>query len=319
MNVQNGIAIAIAWPEFVGKQTGTWYDKPMTFLGFNKNFHYRVGHASLVLISKDDGNCKYFDCGRYHAPYQYGRIRDESSDSVLSIQTKANWEKDRIENIQEILQEIQRNPWSFGMGPLAASYCEINYDLALEKVKRMQSNGIIPFGPFTLNGTNCCRFVRSGILAGSPKLSGVKQVLLNYFWHLKPMPITNVDLLKNKLVIYSENQESNHGIYHSTGAYTWETVHGTLPEPSRPENIPMDSQWLAGEVSGSWFHLQKEGSEFRISRYSPEGIEECTGIFSCISDHTFNSEAPFEFTYLSHCSHVSLIQAGKMLEFQRVQ
>ncbi|TFV94527.1 hypothetical protein E4S40_10940 [Algoriphagus kandeliae] len=318
MSVQNGVAIAIAWPEFVGKQTGTWYDKPMTFLGFNKDFHYQVGHASLVLFHKEDGICRYFDCGRYHAPYQYGRIRDESTDSVLSIRTKAIWENGNIQNFQDILQEIQRNPWTFGMGPLMASYCEINFDRAFEKVKAMQSLGSIPFGPFTIDGTNCCRFVRSGILAGSPKLSGLNQVLLNYLWHLKPMPITNVDLLKNKLVVSSEGEKIPVGKYHSKTAYTWETVHGTLPEPPKPKNIPIQSQWLAGEVAGSWFCLEMGEEGFRITRFSPEGVEECTGEFKSITDDVFDPEQPYEFTHLSHCSQVSLIQSGKRLVFQRI-
>ena len=51
MDLQNGFAIAIAWPEFMGKQAGSWYDPLMRLLRFNKNFHYQVGHASLILIN----------------------------------------------------------------------------------------------------------------------------------------------------------------------------------------------------------------------------------------------------------------------------
>ncbi|NVJ84668.1 MAG: hypothetical protein HWE15_00075 [Algoriphagus sp.] len=318
MSSQTGIAIAIAWPEFVGKQTGTWYDKPMTFLGFNKEFHYRVGHASLVLIQKEEGVCRYFDCGRYHAPYQYGRIRDESTDAPLQIQTRALWDGKALKNFKEILQEIQSNPWTFGMGPLTASYCEVNYESAFEKVKSMQGMGSIPFGPFTLNGTNCCRFVRTGLLAGAPKLPWWRKSLLNYFWHLKPMPITNVDLLMNKhLIPYDESVSS--GKYHSTGAYSWDTVHGTLPQPAKPESIPFQSQWLAGEVAGSWFNLQEEPHGYRISRFSPEGVLECSGIFENNSIHSFSIDEPYEFTHLSHCNQVTVMQKGHAIVMQRIQ
>lgn len=317
MSDQTGIAIAIAWPEFVGKQTGTWYDKPMTHLGFNKDFHYQVGHASLVLIHKEDKVCRYFDCGRYHAPYQHGRIRDESTDSQLAINTEAIWERDTLKNFMVILQEIQKNPWSFGMGHLVASYCEVNFESVLAKVKSMQQLGSIPFGPFTPNGTNCCRFVRTGILAGSPGLPWLRKILLNYFWHLKPMPITNVELLINKTVIFS-GEGINQGKYHSKGAYTRETVYGTLPEPSRPEIIPSKSQWLAGEVAGSWFHLEKVENEYRISRYSPEGAVECSGVFSCKTNQVFKADESFQFIHLSHCSKVSILQKDQVLEFQRL-
>lgn len=100
MNNYNGIAIAIAWPEFRGKQTGTWYDKPMTWLGFNQDFHYKVGHASMVLIHLAYGICHYFDCGRYHAPYQHGRIRDVSTDMNLHIKTKAEIAENRLTNFR---------------------------------------------------------------------------------------------------------------------------------------------------------------------------------------------------------------------------
>ena len=63
----------------------------------------------------------------------------------------------------------------------------------------MQNKGVIPFGPFVINGTNCCRFVRKAILAGAP---GWKDRLkLRYLWRFKPMPITIVNLLSHKIVI----------------------------------------------------------------------------------------------------------------------
>lgn len=318
MNGKNGIAIAIAWPKFVGKQTGTWYDKPMTALGFNKDFHYEVGHASLVLINKKDGICRYFDCGRYHAPYQYGRIRDALTDSMLVINSPAIWEQNTLKNFIEILEEIQSNLWTFGMGPLVASYCEIDFEKSFAKAKDMQNIGVIPFGPFTKGGTNCCRFVRTGIIAGNPRLSPARNIFLNYLWHLKPMPISNVDALENKLTMPS----SDEGIYlkksHTKGLYTKDNVFGTLPQPERPSNIPEKSQWLAGEVAGSWFDIQKIESQYMITRYSPEGIEECTGIFMPAFKMELNLDLPYEFTHLSHCSKVSILQGGQILEFKKI-
>ncbi len=180
----------------------------------------------------------------------------------------------------------------------------------------MQDQGAIPFGPFTYNGTNCCRFVRTGILSGNPKLSPIRKFLLEFLWHLNPTPITNVNLLQNKAVIPTLS-EKNPGKHHSLNAYTRETVHGTLPQPERHSNIPPNSQWLAGEVSGYWFHLVPEENGYRISRFSPEGIEECNGIFSLSNPESFDPEKNYEFIHLSHCSKVHILQMKQILEFKR--
>lgn len=306
----NGMAIAIAWPEFTGKQPGSWYDAPMRWMGHNKDFQYKVGHASLILVDAVSGDCSYFDCGRYHAPFQHGRIRDVSTDPNLEIHTKAHCTDNKITNIRELLNEVQKNKTTFGVGPLYASYCPVNIDSSKSKIKELQSEEAIPFGPFVINGINCCRFVRSGILAGKPALT--YNYKLRFLWPFKPLPITNVNYLSNKISI-PENSETDH---HSN-IYTKENVKLTLPAPTRPENIPPNSQWLGGEVAGGWFWLQPMNQGYLINRYSSEGIQECTGTFRLVSIGYFNSKKSYSFSHLSHCSKVTILQDEELFEFLR--
>jgi hypothetical protein len=316
MAKHNGMAIAIAWPEFIGKQPGSWYDIPMRWLGHNKNFQYKVGHASLILVDFASGNCSYFDCGRYHAPYQHGRIRDVTTDANLEIYTKANFSNNKITNIKELLNEIQNNETTFGMGPLYASYCPVNIESSRSKIKELQNKEAIPFGPFVINGINCCRFVRNGILAGAPELK--YRFKLRYLWHLKPMPITNINCLSDKIIIpeiAADNPKKQ--LHHSNTIYTKENVKGTLPAPTRPENIPKDSQWLAGEVAGGWFWLKPIDEGYLINRYSSTGITECSGKFRLAGSGFFNIRRPYSFSYLSHCSKVTIIQDDEVFEFLR--
>ncbi|MFV8343100.1 DUF6695 family protein [Flavobacterium sp. XS2P39] len=319
MNNYNGIAIAIAWPEFTGKQPGSWYDLPMRWFGHNKDFQYKVGHASLILVDGISGTCSYFDCGRYHAPYQHGRIRDIATDANLEIHTKVNFSNAKIANIRELLEEIQNNKTTYGLGPLYASYCPVNIDSARTKIKRLQSKDAIPFGPFITNGINCCRFVRNGILAGAPALK--YRFKLRYLWPFKPMPITNINCLPNKIIIPENsgtaNPQKQH--HHSTAVYTKENVRGTLPAPEKPENISLDSQWLGGEVAGGWFWLKPIDQDYLINRYSSEGIQECTGRFRLANNALFNTTRPYSFTHLSHCSKVTIVQDNKLLEFLKVE
>lgn len=312
----NGIAIAIAWPKFNGKQPGSWYDMPMRWIGHNKDYQYKVGHASLILVDTVSGNCSYFDCGRYHAPYQHGRIRDVATDANLEIHTKAKFIDNKITNIRELLNEIQNNKTTFGMGPLYASYCPINIDSCISKIKNLQSKNTIPFGPFVINGINCCRFVRNGILAGAPALQ--YRFKLHYLWLFKPMPITIVNFLSDKIII-PENSETDNPEkkQHHSNIYTKENVRHTLRAPAKPENIPTDSQWLGGEVVGGWFWMKQINQGYLINRYSSEGILECTGKFRLVSIGFFNSRRPYSFSHLSHCSKVTILQDNELFEFLR--
>jgi hypothetical protein len=313
----SGIAIAIAWPQFKGKQTGSWYDKPMSWLGFNRNSQYKVGHAAMILVDCATGKCNHFDCGRYHAPFQHGRIRDETTDANLAITTKAIISDYKITNIKNLLTEVQENKSSKGVGNLHASYCAVNFELALTNIKNIQSKGIIPFGPFVINGINCCRFVRSGILGGMPSMK--YKLRLRYLWPLKPMPISNVQCLSNKIIIPKVEANNIHKpIENHSILSTKYNLKGTLLAPSKPKNISINSQWLSGEVAGSWFSLASFDQEYIISRYSPEGDLECAGKFKLSGSENFNLKEPYSFTHLSHCNQANIIQNHQLFQFNRV-
>lgn len=319
----NGIAIAIAWPEFMGKQAGSWYDPLMRFLRINKNFHYKVGHASLVLVNTV-GSCFYFDCGRYDAPYQKGRIRDSATDNGLFVQTKAVMSDGKIINIDDLLKEIQLNKAFKGDGPLKAAYCAINFEYAYSSAKRVQKKGIISFGPFIRPGTNCCRFVQRGILKGKP--------ISKYKWKLKilfplfPKPITITRLLPNntnmpereKLEDYKLVSHCFKDLLDTQHYYNKNNVGSTLEAPTIPNNIPPDSQWLSGEMSGSWFHMSQSKHHYVITRYSEDGSDECSGNFNLKSKRNFDRNQTFHFTYLSHCSKVTITQGDEIFEFTRL-
>ena len=83
-------------------------------------------------------------------------------------------------------------------------------------------------------------------------------------------------------------------------------VNTTLNQPNRQPSIPEKAQWLAGEGAGSWFFIEHNGSEFQITRYSPEGDIECQSLFSTETEFDINQD--FEFIHLCHCKQVNLIQ-----------
>jgi len=76
---------------------------------------------------------------------------------------------------------------------------------------------------------------------------------------------------------------------------------------NKPKNIEETAQLLIGIGASSWFHILKEDENYRIKRYSDEGKEECSRIFT-VNDSTFNINKPFKFTYISHCKECTILQ-----------
>lgn len=189
--MRDGIAIALAWPKTLCKQAGSWYDVPMKWLGINKSNYYKVGHAAVVLIRKDTGECHYFDFGRYHAPFRHGRVRSAITDHDLEIKSKAIIKGQKVlSNYMAILFELFSNESCHGTGDLHASYCEIEFERAYNKAMSMQELSPLKYGPFLSHGTNCSRFVNTVILSGNPKW--YHKLTLAFPKTLSPTPIGNV-------------------------------------------------------------------------------------------------------------------------------
>ena len=84
---------------------------------------------------------------------------------------------------------------------------------------------------------------------------------------------------------------------------------------NKPKNIEETAQLLIGIGASSWFHILKEDENYRIKRYSEEGKEECSRIFT-VNDSTFNINKPFKFTYISHCKKCIILQNNKTYIFK---
>lgn len=201
----NGFAIALAWPETLCKQAGAWYDNLMHFVGINSRGYYRVGHAAIVLVDGNTGNCHYFDFGRYHAPHGHGRVRSTVTDHDLKIRTKAHFSHEMfgIENISDILSELQNNVSTHGTGRLLGSVIPINFNKAHRYAMHLNGMDYIPYGPFLQNGTNCSRFVNSVLYRGTNLL--ITKLLLKIPWMLTPTPMWNLRSTNSKILSASKS------------------------------------------------------------------------------------------------------------------
>lgn len=197
---KTGIALALAWPQTKCKQAGAWYDGVMNICGLSQKGYYKVGHAAVVLINKSDGQCHYFDFGRYHAPHGFGRVRNAVTDHDLKMQVTGRLDKSgQLVNQAEILQELIDNKSCHGDGYITSSATEIHFEKAWQKAIEMQSKSPWKYGPFVMPGTNCSRFVRTVLLAGKPAFW--HSLLLRWPLTISPSPSWNVLALGSRMII----------------------------------------------------------------------------------------------------------------------
>lgn len=97
-----------------------------------------------------------------------------------------------------------------------------------------------------------------------------------------------------------------------------EVYHKIVPSPSKPIHLPESIKWLSGEGCGSWFNIESNGYDFLIARYSPEGKLECSGIFQQVSGEAVDLNIDYEYTYLSHCAEVNIIQNERKIKFKLI-
>lgn len=193
---KTGSLIVLAWPETLVVKPGSWYDLPAKLLGISKDNYYEAGHSAAILVNHKTGSLHYFDFGRYHTPRQTGRVRDQITDPDLTINIKAIIDQGKIENIEEILQEVSMNNATHGTGKMLASvYAGIDFNKVFLKAKELQGGEAISYGPFIQNGTNCSRFVAQ--LARTGAKNWLTKMLLRVPYTISATPISNIRLVNS--------------------------------------------------------------------------------------------------------------------------
>lgn len=309
-----GFVIPIAWPETYCKQAGAWYDGITRITGFNKYNYYRAGHAALVIVHPENGLCHYFDFGRYHTPFSYGRARCAETDYDLIIKTKAVFDKKakKIENIEEILMELQNNPSCHGEGGLHASYGRINFEKAFAKAIGFVENSPLPYGPFVQDGTNCSRFVNFILRKG--RVGFFRAIRLRFYKPFSPTPLNNVHAFKNQIIVPKQLEGD---VFVPVCKLSKERKENVLPAPERERNIPQKAHWLSGEGCGSWFYPEIQGSFLHVTQFSPKGIIESSAMFEPNSGLPTSLEG-YKVTYMSHGKKVTLTDGQDVISFYRV-
>ncbi len=296
------LAIVLAWPQTWCKQPGSWYDDLLAFFNVSKGRYYAVGHAAVVLIDGKTSQCHYFDFGRYHAPFQYGRVRGTLTDPELKIHQKAVFDRNGdIVNEKEIVDELSKREACHGQGKLFASICQINFKKAYDKALKMQEFSPLPYGPFARKGSNCSRFVNDVVKAGEPYI-GI-YLKLQFPISITPTPMGNVKS-SGKVITVGKDQ--------LLPPPKCNLLHQVLEAPERHAAIPSSAMWLAGEGAGSWYDIKSIGSLFYCRRFDERGRIEFSSIFELEGKEFIHLHNGFSFGYPSHFKRITLIQKNQI-------
>jgi len=294
--------IALAWPDTPVKGVGAWYEKVVSVLRIHNKAYFKVGHAALVIVNKEERIYDYYDFGRYETNYGFGRIRSKATDPDLELTTS---EGGRIE---ELLKELSQNISTHGSGKIYA--VEIS-NLSPAKLKstlfNYSNNRVHPYAPFKPKAINCSRFVHD-ILVKSLEHSRRKYILKNSPIHILPTGyyIRFLSMvLRSKTIVYNSNQKEG----------SMETQRNAMLKYKLTEDR---YHCLEGIGSSSWFRLLKDTKgNYEIERKNEFGHTTFRSQFSIVGNQdSFKMEKDYSFTYPSDAETCTVLQEGNVFIFK---
>jgi len=322
VELKTGAFVALSWPDTKIKNASSWYDGLMKVMGICKDGYYHVGHAALLLIDYRNGDVRYFDFGRYHTPFGYGRVRDEQSDPELSINTKAIVENRTIINIKDILLELQDNKSTHGDGKLVSSVTDdIDYDLAVASAKSIQGREAVPYGPFQFTGSNCSRFVATVYKSGFTSYFKKRRISNWYlYFHTPTSNIIFTHTKENVFIIERGEfriETSMMDIYNNISKVS---KTNNIEKPSTKIKLPESVYRLSGTGGDAFFQLDRTSKShlFRVRRYSEYGEVEFDDLFQ-LQTIGFDINKHYEFDYISNGIAIKIKQGDKVFSLRNIK
>ena len=327
----NATLIIMAYPEEVVRTTEAFYSNLLPLLGMGIKGYIRGGHACMVLIKDGSEKYEYFDLGRYISPEGYARARGANTDPETTVDIKAVWKNGEITNIEELLRWLYDHPKKTrGYGDLYASVCKkVNYERVVKYVDEIQAKGIVKYGPFERDGSNCARFVTDAMLNGVLDEDMLEDV--DDLYNLTPSVLENIDAANSNDYYYVTTQDS---IYKSTRNleiiqldilfdnsngydHIIDCQKGQLIAPDR-DPIDKNWHWLGGIGYGVWYEIEQTDNKgiYCITQYSAEGKIVFTALYK--AEKPLDLSKKYKFEYPSHYEKVTLNIDSKKITLVRI-
>ncbi len=325
----NATLIVIAYPNDLVRTTPSLYSSLLPFVGMGSGDRIRAGHACMVLAKEGSETLEYYDFGRYVTPHNYSRMRSKATDPEVAIDVKAQWDGKKLANVKEILQWLYDHPdKTHGYSELYASVSEnVNYERVAEYVNIFREEGLMEYGPFEEDGSNCARFVTGAMYHGILDEEIHDEVRDEYL--LTPSGLGNVDAANSYEEYYVVCEDS---IYKSDDDLAWlqrkiifdfgEDYPAYCPIGSVEEPITLDAEdnwkWLGGIGSGVWYEIEPTSDKrvFIVSQYDKKGKCNFSTYFRATEDICLRNG--FEVDYPSNFDHVTINLDGQKIKMNKI-
>ncbi len=193
-HTEDGLLVALAWPDAWCRNSGAWYDGLLENIGFSKDGASPVGHAALMLVNRENGKAEYFDCGRYGEAKDLAIVRNAQDFPELELEERVRFDRyGKPLNLNSLLQEIQDFPYLEDYKRLEYHSYPVNHAACRSKIESEIKDGPKVYGPFHLEGSNCARFVMKALIAGEEKPEMAK---LKYFPSPSPGKLVQLNTTK---------------------------------------------------------------------------------------------------------------------------
>ena len=325
----NASLIVMAYPNDLVRTTPSLYSTLLPFVGMGSGDRIRAGHACMVLAKEGNETLEYYDFGRYVTPRSYSRMRSVQTDPEVAIDIKAKWDGKKLTNVTEIIQWLYDHPEkTHGYSELYASVSEnVNYERVTEYVDIFREKGLMSYGPFVKDGSNCARFVTGAMYHGILDEDIHSDVKNQYL--LTPSGLGNVSAANSYDKHYVVEEDT---LYQSDENLEWlqrkiifDFGRG-YPEYSPKGSIeaPVDVaaqedwKWLGGIGSGVWYDIDptSDNQVFKVSQYNHKG--KCVFSTYFESSNSVNLDGGFEIDYPSNFDHVTINLDGEKLRLDKI-
>lgn len=177
---KQGMAVVIAFPEKdiqIPTDPSIW-NKMARLVDLNRDDHWKVGHAGVLLIDKESRKVQYFDFGRYDnrvdllekRPENYGVVRSSETVPELQLSMKAQFNNGILSNLDSLLIHLAVKPMFKSYGRIeAAIYDHLFLDKMKTFINDLSQKGYVEYGCPTKQ--YCSRFVRQVIRKGGGRYS----------------------------------------------------------------------------------------------------------------------------------------------------
>ena len=317
--MQDGLLVALAYPDEFVRATEGRYNSILERVGIVHSGLVCAGHAAGLLIHKESGRVIYGDFGRYITPEGMGRARTFLTDPDVHLDVHAHFDHEGCcSNLEELLLYIrEREDITHSTGDLFAGCFDVDFQKTWAYMSGMSCLGSIDYGPFTVKGSNCARFIWKAAIVGKSNLFFTSKMMFRFLPTIMPLDIVMAAGRGRRYEVTPEGIKDFKMRQWPIWMYLFRR-----PQPSSKSKDwiqpPVRGNWVDGIGDAAYFSLGSHNAEtLMVQRFDQRGRLVFSLPFSM--PEGFDAHKPFRFIHDCTAMECTLLQDEQTYHAYRVQ